>query len=200
MIRRLDVPMIVGSGVAGLSTALGLEASLVMSAGELGSTWWAQGGIAAAVGHDDRPSLHAADTMAVAGGLAIREAVDMLTAGGPAAIQRLVDLGAIFDLDADGDLALGQEAGHHRRRIIHAEGDRTGWEVMRALTEAAASSDRIEVLEGWRAIDLAEVDGRAVGLAVSDPAGERHLFSLLRWSLPPAVSAASTRGPRIRPA
>jgi L-aspartate oxidase len=185
MIRRLDVPLVVGSGVAGLSTALGLEGSLVMSAGELGSTWWAQGGIAAAVGDDDQPSLHAADTMAVAGGLAIREAVDMLTDGGPAAIQRLVDLGAIFDLDAEGDLALGQEAGHHRRRIIHAEGDRTGWEVMRALTEAASKSDRIEVLEGWRAIDLAEADGRVVGLVVSDPPGDRHLF------LAPAVVFAT---------
>jgi L-aspartate oxidase len=185
VIRRLDVPLVVGSGVAGLSTALGLEASVVMSAGELGSTWWAQGGIAAAVGHDDQPSLHAADTMAVGGGLAIREAVDILTDGGPAAIQRLVDLGAIFDLTAEGDLALGQEAGHHRRRIIHAEGDRTGWEVMRALTEAASKSDRIEVLDGWRAIDLAEADGRAVGLVVSDPSGQRHLF------LAPAVVFAT---------
>ena len=99
---------------------------MIVSAGVLGSTWWAQGGIAAAVGRDDRPDLHAADTMAVSGGLAIREAVDMLTDGGPAAIQRLVDLGAKFDLVPAGDLALGREAGHGRRRIIHAEGDRTG--------------------------------------------------------------------------
>ncbi len=175
-VRRLTVPIVVGSGVAGLSTALGLEAACVISAGELGSTWWAQGGIAAAVGRDDQPSLHAADTMAVGGGLAIREAVDMLTEGGPAAIERLVDLGANFDLDAEGDLALGQEAGHHRRRIIHAEGDRTGWEVMRALTHSVTESERIEVLEGWRAIDLAESGGRAVGLLVADETGERHLF------------------------
>jgi len=167
---------VVGSGVAGLSTALGLEAAVVLSAGVLGSTWWAQGGIAAAIGRDDLPALHAADTMAVAGGLAVREAVDMLTDGAPAAIQRLVDMGARFDLDREGDIALGREAGHQRRRIIHAEGDRTGWEVMRALTESVIKSERIEVLEGWRAIDLALSGGRAVGLVVADPEGERHLF------------------------
>lgn len=174
--RRLDVPVVVGSGVAGLSTALGLEAAAVVSAGVLGSTWWAQGGIAAAVGRDDRPELHTADTMAVSGGLAVRDAVELLTEGGPAAIQRLVDLGARFDVDREGDLALGREAGHQRRRIIHAEGDRTGLEVMRALSESVIKSDRIEVLEGWRALDLAKSEGRVVGLVVADPDGERHLM------------------------
>jgi L-aspartate oxidase len=171
--RRLDVPVVVGSGVAGLSTALGLDSAAVVSAGALGSTWWAQGGIAAAVGEDDRPEFHAADTLAVSGGLAVREAVEMLTEEGPAAIRRLVDLGARFDLDTGGDLSLGREAGHQRRRIIHADGDRTGYEVMRALSEAVTKSDRIEVLEGWRALDLIRAEGRVVGLVVADPDGER---------------------------
>jgi L-aspartate oxidase len=185
VIRRLEVPLVVGSGVAGLSTALGLDAAVVVSGGALGSTWWAQGGIAAAVGRDDQPALHAADTMAVAGGLAIRDAVDMLTAGGPEAIQRLVDIGARFDHDEGGDLALGREAGHQRRRIVHADGDRTGLEVMRTLTEEVISSDRIEVLEGWRALDLATASGRVVGLVAADPGGERHLL------LAPAVVLAT---------
>ena len=172
--RRLDVPLVVGSGVAGLSTALGLEAAAVVSAGALGSTWWAQGGIAAAVGEDDKPEFHTADTLAVSGGLAVREAVEMLTEGGPAAIQRLVDLGARFDLDLEGEVALGREAGHHRRRIIHADGDRTGYEVMRALSEAVTKADRIEVLEGWRALDLIRGAGRVAGLVVADPDGKRH--------------------------
>lgn len=174
--RQLDVPVVVGSGVAGLSTALGLDAACVISAGVLGSTWWAQGGIAAAVGHDDTPEFHTADTMAVSGGLAVRDAVEMLTEGGPAAIQRLVDIGARFDLDTQGDLALGREAGHQRRRIIHAEGDRTGLEVMRALSEAVIKSDHIEVLEAWRALDIVRVDGRAAGLVIADPEGDRHVF------------------------
>jgi aspartate oxidase len=148
---------VVGSGVAGLSTALGLEAAAVVSAGVLGSTLWAQGGIAAAVGRDDRPELHTADTMAVSGGLAVRDAVELLTEGGPAAIQRLVDLGARFDVDREGDLALGREAGHQRRRIIHAEGDRTGLEVMRALSESVIKSDRIEILEGLAGARLGQV-------------------------------------------
>lgn len=183
--RRLDAPVVVGSGVAGLSAALGMEAACVVSAGVLGSTWWAQGGIAAAVGRDDRPELHTADTMAVSGGLAVRDAVEMLTEGGPAAIQRLIDLGARFDVDVEGDLALGREAGHQRRRIIHAEGDRTGLEVMRALSEAVIKSDRIEVLEGWRALDLVRAERRVVGLVAADPDGERHLM------LAPAVVFAT---------
>ncbi|MGQ0849220.1 MAG: L-aspartate oxidase [Actinomycetota bacterium] len=183
--RRLDAPLIIGSGVAGLSTALGLDSAVVLSAGVLGSTWWAQGGIAAAVGRDDTPGDHASDTLAVSGGLAVRQAVEMLTEGGPDAIDRLIELGARFDTDQEGALALGREAGHGRRRIIHAEGDRTGYEVMRALTEATIKSDRIEVLEGWRALDLATDQGRVVGLVAADPDGERHLL------LAPAVVFAT---------
>ena len=176
MIRRVKVPIVIGSGVAGLSTALGLHESIVVSAGALGSTWWAQGGIAAAVGGDDRPDLHARDTMAVSGGIAVRDAVDMLTEGGPAAIDRLRELGARFDTAPTGDIALGREAGHQRRRIIHAEGDRTGYEVMRTLTEAVLGQPAIETLEGWRALDLVRVGQRVVGIVVADPHGDREII------------------------
>ncbi len=176
MTRRVKVPLVVGSGVAGLSTALGLGESIVVSAGPLGSTWWAQGGIAAAVGGDDRPDLHARDTMAVSGGIAVRDAVDILTDGGPAAIERLRDLGARFDISPSGDIALAREAGHQRRRVIHAEGDRTGYEVMRTLTEAVLDRPSIETLEGWRALDLVRADQRIVGLVVADPQGNREVI------------------------
>lgn len=166
----------VGSGVAGLSTALGLRESIVVSAGALGSTWWAQGGIAAAVGGDDRPDLHARDTMAVSGGIAVRDAVDILTEGGPAAIDRLRELGARFDTAPTGDIALGREAGHQRRRIIHAEGDRTGLEVMRTLTEAVLDQPSIETLEGWRALELLRSGPRIVGLVTADPQGNREVI------------------------
>jgi L-aspartate oxidase len=182
---RLDAPLVVGSGVAGLSVALGLPRAVVLTLGPLGSTGWAQGGIAAALGSDDAPSLHAEDTMTVSAGLAVREAVDALTAGGPEAIRRLVEIGARFDLDASGDLSLAQEAGHRRRRIVHADGDATGREIMRALTEATAASPAVEVLEGWWAVDLARHRGRVTGVAAETPDGDRVVL------LAPAVILAT---------
>lgn len=173
---RLDHPLVVGSGVAGLSVALGLPQATVLTAGslgELGSTEWAQGGIAAAVGEGDDPSLHASDTMEVSGGLAVRRAVQTLTEGGPAAIRRLIELGADFDLDVGGDLKLGREAGHGRRRIVHADGDATGREVQRTLTAAVQASERVDVMEGWQAIALVRIESRVVGVVAASPNGER---------------------------
>jgi L-aspartate oxidase len=108
-IIRLDAPIVVGAGVAGLSVALGLSRAYVVSSNEMGSTWWAQGGIAAALGDDDSPRDHAADTLAVSGGIAVDDAVAALTAGGPEAVTRLVQLGAEFDRDDEGVLLLGRE-------------------------------------------------------------------------------------------
>jgi L-aspartate oxidase len=170
---RLDHPLVIGSGVAGLSVALGLPRATVLTTGTLGSTSWAQGGIAAAVGSDDDARLHTEDTLEVSGGLAVRRAVEILTEGGKAAIDRLVELGANFDTTADGDLKLGREAGHGRRRIVHADGDATGREVQRTLSDASAASDRVDVWEGWQAIDLVRVDGRVVGVVAASPEGER---------------------------
>lgn len=168
-----DCPVVVGSGVAGLSVALGLRSALVLTTGTLGSTAWAQGGIAAAVGTDDEPALHAEDTLEVSGGLAVRTAVEVLTEGGAAAIQRLTELGAEFDHAPSGDLTLGREAGHSRRRIVHADGDATGAEIQRTLSAAAAGSDRVEVREGWTAIDLIRANGRVVGVVAADAGGDR---------------------------
>ena len=173
MIRRLDTPLVVGSGVAGLSVATGLAAANVITRGPMGSTGWAQGGIAVAWGGDDDPDLHAADTLAVSAGLGVSEAVALLTEGGPAALRRLIEMGADFDRDDRGDLALGREAGHRRRRIVHAHGDATGAEVLRALTEAVTVRPQIEVLEGWRALDLITEGRRVAGVVAADPAGER---------------------------
>lgn len=170
---RLDHPLVVGSGVAGLTVALGLPRATVVTAGTLGSSWWAQGGIAVALGDDDAPRLHAADTMEVAGGLAVRRAVEALTEGGPRAIKLLVDLGARFDLDQTGELALGREAGHSRRRIIHSDGDATGREVVSTLGRAVAGSTSVEVMEGWTALDLLRAGDRVVGLVASTPGGDR---------------------------
>lgn len=170
---RLDHPLVVGSGVAGLSVALGLPRATVLTTGALGSTGFAQGGIAAALGVDDDPAFHAEDTLGVAGGLAVRDVVEILTEGGPAAIHRLVDLGARFDGDSGGGLALGREAGHSRRRIVHTDGDATGREVLRTLTEAVRMGETVDVWEGWQAVDLLRHDHRTTGVVAADPAGNR---------------------------
>jgi L-aspartate oxidase len=164
---KLDAPLIVGAGVAGLSVALGLDRSVVVNAKETGSTWWAQGGIAAALGEGDSPQAHAADTVAVSGGLAVEDAVAALTRGGPGAISRLIEMGAEFDRDEEGTLVLGREGGHQARRVVHADGDATGAEVMRALNEAVAVAHTVELIEG-RVVDLARDSDHVVGVVTAD--------------------------------
>lgn len=166
-IIHLDVPLVVGAGVAGLSVALGLDRAVVMSAKEMGSTWWAQGGIAVAIDERDSPQAHAADTVAVSGGLAVDEAVAALTAGGPEAVSRLISLGARFDRDDEGTLLLGREGGHNARRVVHADGDATGAEVMRALNEAVAAAATVEMIEA-RVVDLVRSGERVVGVVTAD--------------------------------
>jgi L-aspartate oxidase len=166
-IVRLDAPIVVGAGVAGLSVALGLEQAYVITSSEMGSTWWAQGGIAAALATGDSPQAHARDTIAVSGGLSASEAVEILTDGGPDAIERLISFGAQFDRDTEGHLLLGREAGHGARRVVHADGDATGAEVMRALNEAVAASEHVTIMEG-RVVDLVKTRDRVAGVVTAD--------------------------------
>lgn len=174
-LTRVDHPLVVGAGVAGLSVALGLEASTVVTVGDMGSTWWAQGGIAAALSSDDSPAAHAEDTLAVSGGLAVASAVEALTHGGREAVEKLIAIGAEFDRDLDGDLLLGIEGGHHQRRVVHADGDATGAEVMRALNSAVAASYDIDMIEG-RVVDLARSGDRVVGVVTAD-GKRRHVYT-----------------------
>jgi L-aspartate oxidase len=141
----------------------------------MGSTWWAQGGIAVALAKDDSPQAHARDTVAVAGGLAVREAVEALTQGGREAFDRLIAMGAQFDRDLEGHLLLGREAGHGTRRVVHADGDATGAEVMRALNQAVQETDKVTVIEG-RVVDLAKSADRVVGVLIAD-GKKRHIYT-----------------------
>jgi L-aspartate oxidase len=157
-VRSSDV-VVVGSGIAGLTVALssGLRRITVVTTGRLseeGSSAWAQGGIAAALGADDSAALHAADTTAAGGGLVDSEMAELLTRGARRGIERLLELGARFDRETTGELARGREAAHRRRRILHAAGDATGAEVMRALTGAVRATSRIHLAEGSFAVDL----------------------------------------------
>lgn len=166
-IVRLGAPIVVGAGVSGLTVALGLGRAYVIAAREMGSTWWAQGGIAAAVGDDDSPQAHAEDTLAVSGGIAVPDAVEELTRGGPEAIDGLIRHGVEFDRDDDGRLLLDRLGGHGASRIVHADGDATGAEIMRALTEAVSAADHVETLED-RVVDLARHGDRIVGVLTAD--------------------------------
>ena len=166
-VTRLDAPLVVGAGVAGLTVALSLDRSYVVSAPEMGSTWWAQGGIAAALADEDSPTQHARDTMAVSGGLAVEEAVAALTTGGPEAIERLTRMGAEFDRDEEGEYLLGMEGGHEVRRVVHADGDATGAEVMRALNLALEAADHVNTIQA-RVVDLVLIGGRVAGVVTAD--------------------------------
>ena len=133
--------LIIGAGIAGLSAALSVRECTVLArspAGKGGATAWAQGGIAAAIDAADSAAEHAHDTLDAGGGIVDPAAAKKLTEAGPEAIDWLISLGADFDRTAEGALALSREGGHHRRRVVHAEGDATGAEILRALTEAAS--------------------------------------------------------------
>ncbi|MER6996508.1 L-aspartate oxidase [Streptomyces sp. NPDC000410] len=164
--------VVVGSGVAGLTAALrctaaGLRTAVVTKALlDDGSTRWAQGGIAAALGDGDTPEQHLEDTLVAGAGLCDEEAVRTLVTEGPDAVRRLIATGAQFDLDADGDIALTREGGHHRRRIAHAGGDATGAEISRALVTAIR--DRaVRIIEHALVLDLlTDEDGRTAGITL----------------------------------
>lgn len=146
-------PVVIGGGLAGLLTALHLapEPVVLISATPLGagsSSALAQGGIAASVGANDDPSLHAADTIAAGDGLCDEDAVRHVTEAAPAAIETLIRFGARFDRDGSGGLVAALEAAHSRRRVLHAAGDGTGRELVRALTVATRRTPSITVVEG----------------------------------------------------
>jgi L-aspartate oxidase len=155
--------VVIGSGIAGLTAALRLRGLggrvgkvLVVTKDVLdaGSTQWAQGGIAAALGPGDTPAQHEHDTLVAGAGACDAEAVRALVTEGPDAVRELIALGANFDLHPDGELSLTREGGHHRDRIAHAGGDATGAEIQRALSAAVARAPEIEVVEHALAVDL----------------------------------------------
>ncbi|HLS03855.1 MAG TPA: FAD-dependent oxidoreductase, partial [Actinomycetales bacterium] len=159
-------PLIIGSGIAGLLTALQLSPHpcLVVTQGNLAdasdtASAHAQGGIAAAIGRGDSPDQHAQDTVRAGAGLTDRTVAARVTAAAPEMIAALIQFGVTFDSDPDGSLRLGLEGGHGRRRIIHAA-DHTGAEIMRALKSAVRAAPHITVWEHTRARCLHQRGGR----------------------------------------
>jgi L-aspartate oxidase len=165
---------VVGAGAAGLYTALcaarlGARVTLV-SATALAesSSYWAQGGLAAALASDDSPADHLADTVSAGRGAVRLSAARVLCDEAPAAVDDLTSLGVQFDADRHGQLALGLEGGHCARRVVHAGGAATGRRLIRQLSALVAQDDRIEVLEQRRVVEILTADGRAVGARLAD--------------------------------
>jgi L-aspartate oxidase len=167
-----DRIVIIGGGIAGLATALRLAplpvtliAGAPLATGA--ATVWAQGGVAAAIGADDEPALHAADTVKAGAGITDVAVARAVAAAAPAAIEWLAALGTPFDRDGSGRLALGLEAAHARRRIVHANGDASGRAILETLIAAARATFAIDIIEDARADSLVtDRDGAVAGVMV----------------------------------
>ena len=194
--------VIVGSGVAGLVGAVtaartadpgSARVALVTSSDLVGGcTRWAQGGIAAALGDDDSPDLHARDTLDAGRGLADETAVRVLCEEGPERVRELAALGVAFDRDASGRFRLGREAAHSRARVAHAGGDATGYGIAIALAERVrALAPAVTVLERHLAVSLLRgPEGVCAGvLAVDLTTGE-----LRRLTAPATLLASGGAG------
>ena len=165
--------IVVGSGIAGLTAALRLKdqvervAVVTKDVLQAGSTQWAQGGIAAALGEGDTPAQHEVDTLVAGAGACDLEAVRVLVGEGAEAVRELIEWGAEFDKDPSGNLSLTREGGHRRDRIAHADGDATGAEIQRALMEAVRRAPEILVFEHAMVVDLlTAADGGVAGLTI----------------------------------
>jgi L-aspartate oxidase len=164
--------LVVGSGIAGLTAALAASGTRKVALVTKGvitetNTWYAQGGIAGAVGEADSVELHLADTLVVGQGLCDEDVVRAVVGEAPEALADLQHLGVRFDLEEGGEVALAREGGHSLPRVLHS-GDATGAAIQSALTKSLGSSP-VEVFERRFLVDLLTVEERCVGALVLDP-------------------------------
>ncbi|MHA0857630.1 L-aspartate oxidase [Paenibacillus sp. CMAA1364] len=169
--------IVIGSGISGLFTAIKLAENqqvIIITKGPLeeSNTRYAQGGIAAVISEDDSPASHRQDTLLAGAGLCSSSAVDILVNQGSIGVRELMKLGTTFDED-DGELALTQEGAHSHRRILHANGDATGSEIVRALSEQVKKSPNIQVWDYHFALDIITDEEVCVGVLVQTPEGKR---------------------------
>jgi len=173
--------LVIGGGIAGLRAALAVPADMdvlvvTKDAIQQSSSSYAQGGIAGVLAPEDRFENHIEDTLTAGAGLCDRTVVEMVVREAPEQINELVRLGTKFDLEG-GQLALTREGGHSHRRIVHALGDATGHEVMRAIIERARSARNLRIWDNTFTIDLLTDAGACVGAIVHRPEG-----NLLIWA------------------
>lgn len=169
--EKWDV-VIIGSGIAGLYSAVNLDPSLkvcILSKETMdeNNSYLAQGGIAAAIGADDMPEYHFKDTIKAGAGHCNEEAVTILVEEAPADIKALCELGTNFDRNPDGTLTTTREGGHGHFRIVHALGDATGKEVVDSLLRVCRKRDNITIKENCFAIDLIVSEGRCAGVLIA---------------------------------
>lgn len=178
-----DIPVVekdvivIGAGIAGLFTAIRASergSVLMVTKKSLmdSNTRYAQGGIAAVISDEDKPEFHLQDTLVAGAGLCDEDAVGVLVHEGPKGVRSLIGMGTQFDLE-NGEFALTKEGAHSQRRILHANGDATGYEIVRALSEKAVAAEGIEVWDDHFAIDLITRDGECCGALVQKPDGSR---------------------------
>ncbi|MDF2963903.1 MAG: L-aspartate oxidase [Paenibacillus sp.] len=169
--------MVIGAGIAGLFTAIkaseNYKVLMVTKKSLLDSnTRYAQGGIAAVISEDDSPAYHRQDTLVAGAGLCSPSAVDVLVHEGPAGVKDLIHMGTQFDLE-NGEFALTKEGAHSQRRILHAHGDATGAEIVRALSEKTKQDPNIEIWDDHFVIDLITEDGECLGALVQRQDGQK---------------------------
>lgn len=175
---RIETDVIViGAGIAGLYTALKASENnrvLMITKKSLfdSNTRYAQGGIAAVFSDEDSPDFLAQDTLIAGAGLCDAAAVDVLVHEGPHGVHELIRFGTNFD-EEDGQYALTKEGAHSQRRILHANGDATGYEIVRALAEKVISDPTLELWDDHFVLDLLTQDGECRGAIVQKPDGSR---------------------------
>jgi L-aspartate oxidase len=162
--------LVIGAGIAGLRAALETPVDidvLVVSKErvELSNSSWAQGGIAGVMSPEDRFENHIEDTLSAGGGLCDRAIVEKVVREAPEQIADLIRWDTHFD-EEEGHIALTREGGHSHRRIVHALGDATGFEVMRALGERAREARNLTLWEDAFTLDLLTDAGRCVGAII----------------------------------
>jgi L-aspartate oxidase len=167
--------LVIGSGIAGLRAAISLAETgdvvmLTKADPRESNTGYAQGGIAAAIGADDSPDLHFSDTMAAGDGLCVEEAVRVLVTDGPEYVHELIAWGVAFDRDSSGEPALGREAAHSVRRVLHAR-DTPGREIGRVLWQKVQSHPRVRVFDDALAMSLRTHHGECRGASFIDRGG-----------------------------
>ncbi len=160
--------VVIGAGIAGLFTALRLsryaDVTLITKKSLIDSnTQWAQGGIAAVTSEVDTPALHMQDTLMAGAGLCDPEAVHVLVHEGPYGVKKLIQYGVHFD-EENGEIALTKEGAHSRRRILHAQGDATGAEIVRGLSELVKTVPNITVLENHFVAELLTDGNQCFGI------------------------------------
>jgi L-aspartate oxidase len=167
--------LVIGGGIAGLRATMAIDprlSALVVTKDQLeeSNSNYAQGGIAGVLGPDDKFEDHVADTLAAGAGLCDREIVEMVVREAPGHIRQLIEWGTSFD-ESNGELLLGREGGHSHNRIVHALGDATGQEIMRAMIARAREVLKAQVWQNTFTIDLLTHEDRCRGALVWN---ERH--------------------------